>query len=166
MCIQDAVEFFVIAQRMDQAFDVAQNHGEMDAYASFIQETSPPEEYKKIAEFYESRREFEKAGDMYRESELYKDAIKAFLKVDNCSHNQRANLYCLHLAKTFIQFICIETIQNLLTTQWNLKHLEYVQDSDKIIHKIGVATSPPQREAEQTNTRSGGVCTTSAPPHW
>ncbi|KAG1674427.1 hypothetical protein FOA52_012954 [Chlamydomonas sp. UWO 241] len=78
-----AVEFLLLAGQMDQAFDIAQGHSEMDTFARIVQSTAKAVDYKRIAEYYESRGEYEKAGDMWAASEEDAKAVQLYLKVGN-----------------------------------------------------------------------------------
>lgn len=73
----------VMSGQLDQAFDIAQSSGQMDAFATALTANSRPGDFERIAEYYESRGEFEKAGDMWVENEEGGRAIKAYLKGKN-----------------------------------------------------------------------------------
>jgi len=76
-----AVEFLLLAGQMDQAFDIAQGHSEMDTFARIVQSQARPVDYKRIAEYYEGRGEYDKAGDMWAASEEDAKAVQLYLKV-------------------------------------------------------------------------------------
>ena len=63
MHAQGAVEFLLLAGQMDQAFDIAQGHNEMDTFARIVSLSAQPSDYTRIAQYYESRGEFEKVCD-------------------------------------------------------------------------------------------------------
>lgn len=76
-----AVEFLVMANQMDQAFDIAQSSGTMDAFAKALAANSKPGDYDRIASYYESRGELEKAGDVWEQGEEWGRAIKLYLRL-------------------------------------------------------------------------------------
>ncbi|MEW5318051.1 MAG: hypothetical protein WDW38_009304 [Sanguina aurantia] len=78
---QGAVEFLLMAGQMDQAFDQAQKFQEMDTFARCVINCIANVDYPKIAQYYESRGEFDKAGDMWAAGEQYPRAVQLYLKV-------------------------------------------------------------------------------------
>lgn len=56
-----AVEFLLLAGQTDAAFDTAQQRGEMDTFARVVAATASARDYQRIAAYYESRGEYEKA---------------------------------------------------------------------------------------------------------
>eukprot|EP00798_Chlamydomonas_sp_ICE-L_P012670 gene12669-15902_t len=94
-CLQNqdfagAVEFLLLAGQMDQAFDIAQGHNEMDTFARIVQSSAKTADYNRIAQYYEGRGEFDKAGDMYASSEQYPRAVQLYLKVGNNATLEKA----------------------------------------------------------------------------
>ncbi|GFH27640.1 flagellar associated protein, partial [Haematococcus lacustris] len=75
-----AVEFLLIANKMDQAFDIAQGHNEMDTFARIVTASAKPSDYSRIAQYYESRGEFIKAGDMWLQGENFPRSVQLYLK--------------------------------------------------------------------------------------
>ena len=74
-----AVEFLLLAGQVDQAFDVAASHGEVDAFAALVGNGGGGgAEAARVAEYYEARGQLEAAGDVWarggdraRAAELY-----------------------------------------------------------------------------------------------
>jgi len=98
---EGAVEFLLVAGKMEQAFDVAQNKGAMDTFARILMSTTQPADYGRIAHYYENRGEYIKAGDMWCAAEEYSRAVQLYLKVNDdavldkairiveCTHNRQ-----------------------------------------------------------------------------
>mmetsp|Transcript_36982 Transcript_36982/g.82211 ORF Transcript_36982/g.82211 Transcript_36982/m.82211 type:complete len:1366 (+) Transcript_36982:300-4397(+) len=80
---QGAVEFLLLAGQMDQAFDIAQKYNEMDTFARIVTASAKPVDYQRIAQYYESRGEYDKAGDMWSSSGQDAKAVQLYLKVGN-----------------------------------------------------------------------------------
>lgn len=76
-----AVEFLLLAGQMDQAFDIAMGHSEMDTFARIITLSAKPVDYQRIAQYYESRGEYDKAADMWAQSGQEAKAVALYLKV-------------------------------------------------------------------------------------
>lgn len=85
-----AVEFLLLANQMDQAFDIAQGHNEMDTFARIVRSSAKPVDYQRIAAYYESRGEYDKAGDMWGATDQHARAIQLFLKVGSNSALDKA----------------------------------------------------------------------------
>jgi WD repeat-containing protein 19 len=81
MVSQGAVEFLLISGNQDQAFDIAQAHQEMDTFASLVVKDATRDQYAKIAAYYETHGEYEKAAEVCLLSELHMKAVQLFLKV-------------------------------------------------------------------------------------
>lgn len=81
MMLQGAVEFLLLANQMDQAFDIAQGHNQMDTFARIVAASAKPVDYQRIAQYYESRGEFDKAGDMWASCDQHPRAVQLYLKV-------------------------------------------------------------------------------------
>lgn len=75
-----AVEFLLLAKQVDQAFDVAQAHQEMDTFAHILQQDCRPEEAQRIGNYNESRGEFEKAADVWSSQGEHRRAAQLYLK--------------------------------------------------------------------------------------
>eukprot|EP01049_Picozoa_sp_SAG25_P012067 SAG25_NODE_1565_length_2761_cov_1.397821_2_plen_581_part_00 len=78
--VHAAVEFLLVAKEAEEAFTHATTHGAMDTYANSLGDDGTPDEYAKIARFFESTGELAKAGQFYRKCQDYSRAIALFLK--------------------------------------------------------------------------------------
>ncbi|KXZ49298.1 hypothetical protein GPECTOR_22g892 [Gonium pectorale] len=78
---QGAVEFLLLAGQMDQAFDIAMGHNEMDTFARIVAASAKPVDYQRIAQYYESRGEYDKAADMWTKCDQSPRAVQLYLKV-------------------------------------------------------------------------------------
>ncbi|KAK3240077.1 hypothetical protein CYMTET_50059, partial [Cymbomonas tetramitiformis] len=75
-----AIEFLLMARRGEEAFEMAQSHEEMDTYVRILGTAGTPEEYQKLAKYYESKGIFAKAGELYEKCEQYQQALKLYLR--------------------------------------------------------------------------------------
>lgn len=57
-----AIEFMLMAKRSEEAFQLAQSHGQVDSYASLLGEHVGADDALKLAQYYEKTQEFGKAG--------------------------------------------------------------------------------------------------------
>lgn len=89
--LQGAVEFLLLARQMEQAFDVAQAHQEMDTFAALVAANAAPAELQRIAAYYESRGELAKAGDVWLRCGQQARAVQLYLQV---SRRQAPELLC------------------------------------------------------------------------
>lgn len=80
-----AVEFLLMAGQMDQAFDIAMGHNEMDTFARIVAASAKPVDYQRIAQYYESRGEYDKAADMWSKCDQAPRAVQLYLKVGACA---------------------------------------------------------------------------------
>lgn len=87
---QGAVEFLLLANQMDQAFDIAQGHNQMDTFAQIVASSTRPVDFQRIALYYESRGEYDKAGDMWAASGQEAKAVQLYLKVGNHGSLEKA----------------------------------------------------------------------------
>jgi WD repeat-containing protein 19 len=76
---KEAVEFSIMANRKEEAFVMAQAHGEMDTYADELKECSV-EERTQIAVYYESKSMWDKAARQYDEAKNPLKALKLYIK--------------------------------------------------------------------------------------
>ena len=79
---KEAIEFYLIALKYENAFIIAQSHNEMDTYAKFfiLSEKINIEEFKRIAQYYEGKNEQGKAGVFYEKCGNYQKALTLFIK--------------------------------------------------------------------------------------
>ncbi|KAL9647005.1 hypothetical protein ABK040_013859 [Willaertia magna] len=76
-----AIEFLVMAEKQEDAFELAQTHDEMDTYARIIgDEGQAKDEYMYIAKYYESKMNLDKAADYYFKCEEYSTALTLYIQ--------------------------------------------------------------------------------------
>ena len=75
----EAIEFLLIGGRKDEAFILAQSHGEMETYAKFVKEMAP-EESLRIAQFFEGKSQWGEAAKFYEKSGNPSKSLKLFLQ--------------------------------------------------------------------------------------
>ncbi|KAL0480339.1 hypothetical protein AKO1_007082 [Acrasis kona] len=80
-----AVEFLIMAEDHDQAFELAQHHNEMSTYATAIGNKGSDDEYLSIAEYFENKGEAATSADYYVRVREYDRALKLYLK---CGEDQ------------------------------------------------------------------------------
>ncbi|XP_071315895.1 WD repeat-containing protein 19-like isoform X2 [Trachinotus anak] len=78
-----AIQFLVLSQCNDEAFHVAQQHGQMEVYADFIGSEGTQEDYQSIALYFEGEKKHLLAGRFFQKCGQYSRALKHFL---NCPH--------------------------------------------------------------------------------
>lgn len=74
-----AIEFLLMAQRSEEAFQLAKEHDEMKVYSDALQDNGTQVEYSAIARFYESKNEQGKAGQFYSKCGQYMKALNLYL---------------------------------------------------------------------------------------
>ncbi|KAK9830069.1 hypothetical protein WJX72_009571 [[Myrmecia] bisecta] len=83
---QGAVEFLLLAKQPEQAFELAQTHNEMDTYMRCITDgastSSTPAELARVAKHYESRGQYERAGDLMEQAQHPEAAVKLYIKAN------------------------------------------------------------------------------------
>ncbi len=57
-----AIEFLLLANRSEDAFKMAQQHGLVDTYTGYLGENIGAEDALKVAHFYEKSQDFGRAG--------------------------------------------------------------------------------------------------------
>jgi WD repeat-containing protein 19 len=62
----------------------------MDTFAGLVSASAKPYDFQRIAQYYESRGEYDKAGDMWAACEQWARAVQLFLKV----HDRLAYIIC------------------------------------------------------------------------
>jgi WD repeat-containing protein 19 len=75
-----AIEFLLMAQKSEEAFQLAQTHDQMAVYAKALGDTITQEEATDIARYYEQQQNWGKAGEFYTVCGKYKVALKLFLQ--------------------------------------------------------------------------------------
>jgi WD repeat-containing protein 19 len=76
---QGAIEFLLMAQRSEEAFQLAKEHDEMGVYATALGDEGSTTEYSAIARFYESKNEQGRAGQFYAKCGQYMKALNLYL---------------------------------------------------------------------------------------
>ena len=66
--------------RQQDAFELAQLHDEVDAYATALEDDGTPDDYMAIARYYESKQRWGKAGEFFAVCGQYHKALKLFLQ--------------------------------------------------------------------------------------
>lgn len=70
-----------MAKQPQQAFDVAQTHGQMDAYVRFVGSNASKEDAVRIAMYYEARGNFDAAAQLYYQSGQPNKALLLYMQV-------------------------------------------------------------------------------------
>lgn len=79
--MQAAVEFLLMAKQPQQAFEVAQTHGQMDAYVRFVGSNASSDDCVRIAVYYEARGNFDMAAQLYSQSGQAHKALLLYIQV-------------------------------------------------------------------------------------
>uniref|UniRef100_A0A672JFN3 WD repeat-containing protein 19 n=1 Tax=Salarias fasciatus TaxID=181472 RepID=A0A672JFN3_SALFA len=75
-----AIHFLVLSQCNDEAFQLAQQHGQMEVYADIIGSEATQEDYQSIALYFEGEKKHLLAGKFFQKCGQYSRALKHFLK--------------------------------------------------------------------------------------
>jgi len=75
-----AIEFLLIANKYDDAFRLAQQHGQMEIYTGILGDHISAEDSLKVAHYYEKLQDFGKAGKFYSLCGQYSRALKLFFQ--------------------------------------------------------------------------------------
>lgn len=93
---EEAVEFYIIAGKKDEAFTIAQTSACMDIFVqTLVDQQKPygPEDAVKVAAYYESMADWQKAAQNYERANNSTKALKLYQKVA--------------FLKVFLVFLCI-----------------------------------------------------------
>ncbi|XP_035492016.2 WD repeat-containing protein 19 isoform X2 [Scophthalmus maximus] len=82
-----AIHFLVLSQCNDEAFQLAQQHGQMEVYADIIGSEATQEDYQSIALYFEGEKKNLQAGKFFQKCGQYSRALKHFLKCPNKDDN-------------------------------------------------------------------------------
>ncbi|MCI4395062.1 hypothetical protein PGIGA_G00175990 [Pangasianodon gigas] len=82
-----AIQFLVMSHCSDEAFQLAQQHGQMEVYADIIGSEASMEDYQSIALYFEGEKKHLLAGKFFRKCGQYSRALKHFLKCPNTDDN-------------------------------------------------------------------------------
>ncbi|XP_056442831.1 WD repeat-containing protein 19 [Gadus chalcogrammus] len=78
-----AIQFLVLSQCNDEAFQLAQQHGQMDVYADIIGPDATQEDYHSIALYFEGLKKHLEAGRFFLKCGQHSRALKHFLQCPN-----------------------------------------------------------------------------------
>ncbi|XP_077574282.1 WD repeat-containing protein 19 isoform X1 [Stigmatopora nigra] len=78
-----AIHFLVLSQCNDEAFQLAQQHRQMEVYADIIGSDATLEDYQSIALYFEAEKNHLQAGKFFQKCGQYSRALKHFLKCPN-----------------------------------------------------------------------------------
>lgn len=84
--MQAAVEFLLMAKQPQQAFDVAQTHGQMDVYVRFMGSNASSDECVRIAGYYEARGNLDAAAELFSQGGQPQKALLLYMQVRGSSH--------------------------------------------------------------------------------
>ncbi|XP_015201422.1 WD repeat-containing protein 19 isoform X2 [Lepisosteus oculatus] len=82
-----AIQFLVMSKCNDEAFQLAQQHGQMEVYADIIGSDATMEDYQSIALYFEGEKKHLQAGKFFQLCGQHARALKHFLKCPNTEDN-------------------------------------------------------------------------------
>ncbi|KDO28279.1 hypothetical protein SPRG_06330 [Saprolegnia parasitica CBS 223.65] len=83
-----AIDFLLMANREEEAFQLAQQHNEIDAFTQIIGEAISADRALKIAQHYEQTQAYARAGEFYQVCGNYHKALRLFLQ---CGESELGN---------------------------------------------------------------------------
>ncbi|KAM8842536.1 WD repeat-containing protein 19 [Synchiropus picturatus] len=87
-----AIHFLVLSQCNDEAFQLAQQHGQMEVYADIIGAEATQEDYQSIALYFEAEKKHLQAGKFFRKCGQFSRALKHFMKCPNSEDNMAVEM--------------------------------------------------------------------------
>eukprot|EP01038_Epipyxis_sp_PR26KG_P006561 gene6561-9018_t len=75
-----AIEFLLIANKSDEAFQLAQSQSIVEVYTSMLGENIGTEDAIRVAHYFEKNQDFGRAGHFYSRCGQYKRALELFMK--------------------------------------------------------------------------------------
>merc|ERR1719266_40092 len=75
-----AIQFLVLSGCVDEAFQLAQQHGKMDLFAQIVGDEATPEDYHSIAVYFETEKNHLQAGRFYNQAGEHSKALRHLLK--------------------------------------------------------------------------------------
>jgi WD repeat-containing protein 19 len=75
-----AIEFLLLANKEEEAFQLAQSHGEMDSFTKILGESISVERAAKVAVYYEQNQFFAQSAEFYQICGNYHKALRLFLQ--------------------------------------------------------------------------------------
>ncbi|XP_025763947.1 WD repeat-containing protein 19 isoform X3 [Oreochromis niloticus] len=82
-----AIHFLVLSHCNDEAFQLAQQHGQMEVYADIIGSEATQEDYQSIALYFEGEKKHLQAGKFFQKCGQYSRALKHFLLCPSTEDN-------------------------------------------------------------------------------
>ena len=113
-----AIEFLLMAKRSDEAFDIATKFDNMAQFVAVLGETGRPEQYMRIARYYENKQDWANAAKFFGICGAYHKALKYYLVVGEDDTALRAAIDIVGKARsdilthTLIDYLMGETDSN------------------------------------------------------
>ncbi|XP_076826013.1 WD repeat-containing protein 19-like isoform X2 [Clavelina lepadiformis] len=85
-----AIQFLVLSKCNEEAFQMAQQHGQMETYAEIVGDDATMEDFKSIAVHFENDKNHFMAGKFFTKCREYARALKHFLKSSPFNDGQEA----------------------------------------------------------------------------
>ncbi len=115
-----AIQFLVLSRCVDEAFQLAQQHGKMDLFAGIVGDDATVEDYNSMALHFEAERNNLQAGRFFSKAGHYSKALRHFLKAASTNESAEAEALALaieavgksgdsHLSRQLIDFLMGET---------------------------------------------------------
>ena len=82
-----AIQFLVISQCVDEAFQLAQQHAKMDLFADIVGDDATAEDNHSIAVYFEGEKNYLQAGKFYLKAGEHNRALRHLLKVASSSQD-------------------------------------------------------------------------------
>ncbi|CAB4063815.1 WDR19 [Lepeophtheirus salmonis] len=83
-----AIRFLIISGCIDEAFQMAQRRGKMELFADIVGDSASHEDYSSIALYFESERNYLKAGKFFHKAGQHSKALRHLLKVSGSSTSE------------------------------------------------------------------------------
>ncbi|TSN95726.1 WD repeat-containing protein 19 [Bagarius yarrelli] len=109
-----AIQFLVMSHCSDEAFQLAQQHGQMEVYADIIGSEASMEDYQSIALYFEGEKKHLLAGKFFRKCGQYSRALKHFLKCPNTDDNMSIEMAIETVGEAKDQALTNQLIEFLL----------------------------------------------------
>ncbi|XP_068176892.1 WD repeat-containing protein 19 isoform X2 [Antennarius striatus] len=87
-----AIYLLVLSQCNDEAFQLAQQHGQMEVYADIIGPEATQEDYQSIALYFAAEKKHMQAGKFFQKCGQYSRALNHFLKCPSTDDNQAVEM--------------------------------------------------------------------------
>jgi len=113
-----AIEFLLMAKRSDEAFDIATKFDNMAMFVSVLGDNGRPEQYMRIARYYEDKQDWANAAKFFGICGAYHKALKYYLEVGEDDTALRAAIDIVGKARsdilthTLIDYLMGETDSN------------------------------------------------------